>query len=180
MRDFGPSVQSGRRARIPTRNRAGAPVRRFGGTQKTNVCGATDVAESAIRIPNPNPESRIPNPACLAGAGPPAVRRRRKPRVPILLSHYRVDDEQLRLGHLLDRVARAFAADARVLHAAVRHVIDAPRRHVVDDDAADLEGVEGGQRVVQIVGEDAGLQAVARAVDRGHGLVEVARSGTAR
>ena len=33
----------------------------------------------------------------------------------------------------------SFAAEARILHAAVRHVVDAERWHVVDHDAADLQ-----------------------------------------
>ena len=51
----------------------------------------------------------------------------------------------------LDRVADALAAEARVLHAAVGHVVDAEARHVVDDHAADLELVPGAQRVDEVV-----------------------------
>src|SRR4029079_13300296 len=57
-----------------------------------------------------------------------------------------------KFGHVLDRPAEAFAAEPRVLHAAVWHVVDPVGRDVVDDDAADLQLAErrpGRSKVVR-------------------------------
>ena len=88
-----------------------------------------------------------------------------------------VDHQQAQLGHLLDRVARAFAAEARVLHAAVRHVVDAVGRDVVDEDAAGLDGVEREQGALEVRREDARLQAERRPVDRGERVLEAVERG---
>ena len=58
------------------------------------------------------------------------------------------------LGEVVDGVAHALAAQPRVLHAAVGHVVHAERRHVVVDHPADLEALEGPEGRGQIVGED--------------------------
>src|SRR3546814_8217191 len=44
-------------------------------------------------------------------------------------------------GHVLDGEADAFAAEPRILDAAIGHVVDAVAGHVVDDDAADFEPI---------------------------------------
>src|SRR3546814_5702241 len=77
------------------------------------------------------------------------------------------------LGHFLDRVAHAFAAEARVLDAAVGHVVDAEAGDVADDHAADLEPVPGPHRVRQPAGEHARLQSEVAVVDARQGIVEV-------
>ena len=57
------------------------------------------------------------HPALCTAPHPLATHRR--PRSPRLAHHH-----EPQLGHVLDRVAHAFAPEARVLHAAIRHVID--------------------------------------------------------
>ena len=44
--------------------------------------------------------------------------------------------QQAGFSHVGDSVAHAFATQAGILDAAVGHVVDAPGRHVADDDAA--------------------------------------------
>ena len=51
-------------------------------------------------------------------------------------------EQRPRLGHLLDGVPDAFAAESGRLDAAVGKVVDAQGRGVVDDHAADLERLE--------------------------------------
>src|SRR5690606_1415442 len=46
-----------------------------------------------------------------------------------------------------------------------RHMVDAVGRYVVDDDAAGLDLLEGCQRVLEIVGEDPGLESEVGIVD---------------
>src|SRR3546814_16066865 len=82
------------------------------------------------------------------------------------------DDQQPLLGHVLDRVAHAFAAEARVLDAAVGHVVDAEAEHVADDHAADLEPVPAPHRMRQPAGEHPTPQAADAALDRRPGLGE--------
>src|SRR5690606_29732499 len=73
-------------------------------------------------------------------------------------------------GHLLDRVPGTLAAEPRIFHSAIGHVVDAVGGYVVHHDAADLDLVERMQRVLDVGGEDAGLQPVGRAVDLHHGV----------
>jgi hypothetical protein len=47
--------------------------------------------------------------------------------------------QELGFGHLFDGVAQAFATEAGVFDAAVGHVIDAERRNISRDHAADFE-----------------------------------------
>src|SRR4051794_6845186 len=63
--------------------------------------------------------------------------------------------EQPRLGHLLDGVAEPLAAETRVLHSSERHVVDPVRRRVVDDNAADVQLLEGAPGVGEVVREEA-------------------------
>src|SRR3954466_4305916 len=51
----------------------------------------------------------------------------------------KVHGKQPRLGHLFDRVLEAFPTQSRLLHPAVRHVVDAEGGHVAYDHSADLE-----------------------------------------
>src|SRR4249919_3928281 len=83
------------------------------------------------------------------------------------------DHQQALLGHVLDRIAHAFAAEARMLHAAIGHVVDAEARHVADDDAADFQAIPGPHRMRQVAGEHAGLQAEVAVVDAVERVVEI-------
>src|SRR4051812_8910123 len=80
------------------------------------------------------------------------------------------------LGHVLHGEAYAFAAEARILDAAIRHVVDPIARHVVDHDAADLEPVPGIEHLEEIAGEDAGLEAELAVIDDVERIVEVAEA----
>src|SRR4051812_28792552 len=66
--------------------------------------------------------------------------------------------EQARLGHVLDRPAEPLASQAGVLDAAERHVVDPVGRSVVDDHSADVQALECAPGVVEVVGEEAGLE----------------------
>src|SRR4051812_7688633 len=85
----------------------------------------------------------------------------------------RGEDHDPELRHVLDRPAQPLATEPGVLDAAVRHVVDPVRRHVVDDDAADLERAERLPGVVEVVREDAGLEPEEAVVDGANRLVEV-------
>src|SRR5689334_12473604 len=87
------------------------------------------------------------------------------------------DHEQADLGHLLDREAQALAAEARVLDAAVRHVIDAPARYFADEHRADLQPIPCALRLVEVAREDAGLQPERGIVDAVESFVELAERG---
>ncbi len=67
-------------------------------------------------------------------------------------------DEAL-LGQLVDGVGRALAGVAGVLDAAVGLLVGAEGRHLVDQDAAELEGAAGLEAAADVAGEDAGLEA---------------------
>src|SRR5690606_28978807 len=82
-------------------------------------------------------------------------------------------DQQARLGHVLDRGANAFAAQPGLLHAAVGHVVDADAGYVADDHAADLQPVPGAHRVRQVAGEHASLQPEVAVVDPVERLLEI-------
>ena len=60
-----------------------------------------------------------------------------------------------------------------VLDAAVGHLVGAEGRHLVDQDAAELEGSGRLQPSPDIAGEDAGLEAELRVVGEAQRLVEV-------
>src|SRR5207342_2526385 len=83
------------------------------------------------------------------------------------------DHQQALLGHVLDRITHAFAAEARMLHAAIGHVVDAEARHVADDYAADFQAIPGPHRMRQVAGEHAGLQAEVAVVDAVERVVEI-------
>src|SRR5450755_1846287 len=50
-----------------------------------------------------------------------------------------VHDQKFGLRHLFNRVAQSFTAQTRVLHAAVRHLIDAKRRDIPSNQPAHFE-----------------------------------------
>src|SRR6266849_3676012 len=77
-----------------------------------------------------------------------------------------VDGKEARFGHFFNRVAQAFAPQAGVLHAAVRHVIDPESRHFTDHQAAHFQCLEGPRDALEIAREDAGLQAELGAIQR--------------
>ena len=60
------------------------------------------------------------------------------------------EDDEPGLGHLLDRVARAFACVAAVAQAAVGLLVGAERGHLVHEHAAEVEGLRGAQRGVEL------------------------------
>src|SRR3954467_14193417 len=86
------------------------------------------------------------------------------------------DDQVPDLGHILHCEAYALAAEARILDAAIGHVVDAIARHVVDDDATDLEPVPRVEHLEEIAGEDAGLKAELAVVDDVERRVEIAEA----
>ena len=78
-----------------------------------------------------------------AVAEPPVVVLRRAPVVVGAHAHRRrpsvADDHQARLGHLVHGVARPLAGVARVLDAAVGHLVGPVGGRLVDRDAAEVE-----------------------------------------
>jgi hypothetical protein len=72
-----------------------------------------------------------------------------------------VEDDEPLLGHLPDRPGGAFLRVPGVLDAAVRHLVGAERRRLVDRDGAELQSCRGLDGVVERGREDAGLQPVA-------------------
>src|SRR6056297_1582599 len=83
-------------------------------------------------------------------------------------------DQELPFGHVLDRAPEPLATEAGGLHAAVRHVVDAERRHVTDDQAAHLQAVEGALDQVVVVREQTRLQPEVGVVQARQGVVRVA------
>lgn len=80
----------------------------------------------------------------------------------------------MNIGHVLDGKAEAFATKAALFIAAVRHVVDTKRGHVVDDNTAEVEFSDGVKGAVDVAGKDGGLQAVTGGVGLAEGFVEVA------
>src|SRR4051794_5987935 len=81
-----------------------------------------------------------------------------------------VQDDRLLLGHLGDRGARSFLADAAALEAAVGHQVGAPQRRPVDVDVAGIDLAGEPHGVPDVAGEDARAEAEGRRVrgrDRG-------------
>src|SRR5579862_8599086 len=164
-----------------------APPRASGAHRSisTTCIGATGGACSK-RAASVVPQNPAPTTATVFIPGPVidharAARRRparphdRKPGAPrprSTLAHHH--EPQLR--HVLDRIADALAAEARVLHAAVGHVVDAERRHVVDHDAADLQLVPRALGMRERIGEHAGLQPEVAVVHARERLVEIAEA----
>src|SRR5437660_1316738 len=83
-----------------------------------------------------------------------------------------IDDDRLALRHLLYCVDNAFAPDT-VLRATERHIAWAERTRTVDHNAAHLELMGEPNRVVDVLREDARLQAVLGLVRDPHGFVRV-------
>jgi hypothetical protein len=79
----------------------------------------------------------------------PTARTRMKPIMRVPFQRRRpgklreLDDDEPVLGELADRIVRAFARVARVLHAAVGHLIRAERGRFVHGHAAELEPLRG-------------------------------------
>ena len=72
----------------------------------------------------------------------------------------RVPANQLHFRHFFDCVPRPFPADAALLHASVRHLIDARCRNVVQDDPTESQGFGGLEGATKVAGADADLQPV--------------------
>src|SRR5439155_14022691 len=68
-----------------------------------------------------------------------------------------LDDYEAFLGHLADRVARSLARVAGVLDPAVRHLVGAEGRSLLDRDPTELEPLGRAERAVQARREDARL-----------------------
>src|SRR5574341_2094338 len=81
----------------------------------------------------------------------------------VLLLAQRECDDAL-FGHLVHSIARALAAEAAVLRAAVGHEVHARAGGLVDVHAAHLEQPRRLERVLQPVGEDAAGEPVGRGV----------------
>src|SRR5918996_2920123 len=82
------------------------------------------------------------------------------------------EDHDPGLGHLLHRVPEPLAAVAGVLGSAVRHLVGAEGRHVVDDHAADPDLPVGQHGPFDVASEHAGLEPESGAVDLVQGLLE--------
>src|SRR5271167_4378298 len=89
------------------------------------------------KVGAPSSSGRTRESGCTASSRFTNVRRADISPASLVLDH-----ERLQLGHLLHRVAHAFASEAAVLDAAVREVVDAQRRIIVGDHAADLQLLE--------------------------------------
>src|SRR5208282_2245703 len=76
-----------------------------------------------------------------------------------------VHDEQLRLGHFLNRVAQALASKSRIFDAAVGHMVYAKSGNVAGDQASDFEFVVRLKNEFGVAGEKPGLQAIGGIVD---------------
>src|SRR6476620_4833452 len=103
--------------------------------------------------------------------GGPAVGRESRPRVQESLRGSggplpgtAVQDDGLHIGHLGDRRAGAFLADAAALQSAVGHQVGAPQRGPVDMDGAGVYLPDGPHRTRDVRGEDPGAQSVGGAV----------------
>src|SRR5215217_938290 len=84
-----------------------------------------------------------------------------------------VQDDRLLLGHLGDRGARAFLADAAALEAAVGHQVGAPERRPVDVDVAGVDLPDGPNGTGEVGGEQAGGQPEGGAVGLRDGRLPV-------
>src|SRR3954453_21823922 len=82
-------------------------------------------------------------------------------------------DHRLLVGHLGDRGARAFLADAAALEAAVRHEVGAPERGPVDVDVAGVDLADALDRPCEVGGEDPGGETERGAVGLGEGGLPV-------
>ena len=84
-----------------------------------------------------------------------------------------LEDDEALLGQLAHRVGRAFAGVAGVLDAAVRHLVGAEGRRLVDGHAAELElAARRAARAADVGGEDPRLEAEAGRVRELDRLVE--------
>src|SRR5215510_384053 len=90
--------------------------------------------------------------------------------LPLLLVQRECDDALF--GHLVDSIARTFAAEAAVFRTAVGHQVDPRAGRLVYMDAADLQAPRRREGIVQAVGEDAAGEAVGRGVDAFDRLLE--------
>ena len=95
------------------------------------------------------------------------------PPVALLVRSSRIHHQQALLGEVADCVADAFASGTGTARAAVRHVIDPERVHVVDDNATDLQFAIGPVDDSEIVREDSRLQAVFGVAGRSDRVVHV-------
>jgi hypothetical protein len=77
-----------------------------------------------------------------------------------------VADQYLGLHHFQHRVFRPFPSQARILDAAVRHMIGTETRHFVHQDAADIQMLKSVADSPAVEGEYARLQTEVRGIDR--------------
>src|SRR5664279_64315 len=69
-----------------------------------------------------------------------------------------IEEHHALFRHVADRIARALAADAGILHPAIGELVGAPGRAAVDDDAAGAQAADGTNGERRRGREDAGLQ----------------------
>src|SRR3990172_8589774 len=67
------------------------------------------------------------------------------------------------VGHLLDGEADSFSADAAHFVAAIRHLIDAEDRRVVDHHPSYVHSLDGLEGFLDVASVDPGLKSVGRA-----------------
>src|SRR6266545_6055663 len=82
-------------------------------------------------------------------------------------------DDHALLGHLADREVGSLAGVPGLLGAAVGHLVDSEGGGLVDGHAAEVQALGRGQRDPQVLGVDAGLQAVLGVVGQLERLVDV-------
>src|ERR1035437_3811306 len=89
--------------------------------------------------------------------------RRALPRSPSSRLRLQIEADDAGLSHLRARELNTLAPDAARFRPAERHHIETVIGRIVDDDAADRETLDGGERVGETRGEDRGVEPV---VDR--------------
>src|SRR4029077_1853787 len=84
-----------------------------------------------------------------------------------------IHHQQLRLSHLLDRVAQTLTTDPGIFQSAVRHVVDAEARHIPGQQSADLQFFESLEHQFSVARENACLQPVSGIIDLPQRLVKI-------
>src|SRR5437868_5421496 len=84
-----------------------------------------------------------------------------------------VDTHDLRLRHVFISKPNALATHAAILESPKRHRIEAVVRGVVDHDAPGLDLVGGFESSIQVIGENASVEAVFGAVCKDDGVAEL-------
>src|SRR6516165_2312121 len=88
-----------------------------------------------------------------------------------------VEQHHALFSHLADGTARALAADAGVLHAAVGELIGAPSGRAIEDDAASTQAPHCADCQLNRGRENPGLQPEAAAAHRAEHVGDIATIG---